>query len=47
VQLPEPDIMILNDEAKVVSENLERIHLSEFKDAQEKLRQRLRSEAEA
>lgn len=46
IQLPEPDIMILNDEAKVVSEDLERIHVSEFKNAQEKLRQRLRGEAE-
>lgn len=47
VQLPEPDVMILNDEAKIVSEDLERIQISEFKDAQEKLRQKLRKEAEA
>jgi len=47
VQLPEPDIMILNDEAKVVSEELERVHISEFKDTHEKLRQKLRSDAQA
>ena len=45
VQLPEPDVMILNDEANVVSENLEWIHLSEFKNTQEKLRKTLREQA--
>ena len=42
IQLPEPDLMILNDNYEITKEKLERIHLDDFKNLQEELRQDLR-----
>ena len=45
VQLPQPDVIITNSKAKVLSENREWVHLSEFDQAQENLRQELEQKA--
>ena len=45
VRLPQPDVIITNSKAKVLSENREWVHLSEFDQAQENLRQELEQKA--